>query len=259
MSEVGDALEDDLPQQVALNTVTPPHTDAGLHFEEDCDFNTTFPTSKRKRRRRKLKNFKAGFEDECSVKKSEPFVAIHQPFHRIVFDEDGNASDVVLRPQHEYQINRKHQKRLATSSYKWSSCVERNADIIGVVSTESKTYTLPSDFTCAVEKPEAKNLEVRIHHFSNDYEAVVNYWYTTLEWLDRAAMGDIDHETSEGKSEEEELGDEESYSNQVKHNELSEETLEDDVKVNDPSTGNDMKNNALENREDAEDNGTIMK
>ncbi|KAL5964173.1 hypothetical protein TSMEX_008118 [Taenia solium] len=256
MGQDEDALEGDpLQPEVALNTAIPP-ADAGLHPEEDCNINRTLSAPKRKRRRRNWRRSEPDFEEDCDEKEDEPFVAIHQPFHRIVFDEDGNASDVVLRSQCEYQVNRKHQKRLATSSYKWSSDAQANANTVSVVQTESKT----ADLLAAVGHPEVKNLEVRIHRFPNDYETVVNYWYTTLEWLDRAAMGDIDQEVNEDEDgAKEELGDAESHSDKVDNDEYNEKTLEDSVKIEYSSPDNDVKTNAVVNQEDTRsDNTTIV-
>ncbi|KAL5106362.1 hypothetical protein TcWFU_008108 [Taenia crassiceps] len=249
MSQTEAALEDDTPQQeVVLNTAAPPPEDAEPQPEDECDISTTLSAPKRKRRRRKWGNTEPDFENGCSVRKDEPFMLIHQPFHRIVFDEDGNASDVVLRPQCEYQVNRKHQKRLATSSYKWSSSVQANANIVSVVSTEPKTANLPS----AVGHPEVKNLEVRIHRFPNDYETVVNYWYTTLEWLDRATMEDINQEANEDEEgAKEEFGDEESHSDKTIKDEYDEKTLENIVKVEYSLPDDAVNTNAVVNREEA--------
>ncbi|EUB62383.1 glutamate receptor AMPA [Echinococcus granulosus] len=169
MSQAEDALEKDPPQREAsLNNATSPPTDAELHPEEVHDLtNTATSAPKRKRHRRKWRSSEPDFEETCNAKEDEPFVAIHQPFHRIVFDEDGNASDVVLRPQCE--VNRKHQKRLATSSYRWSSSIQSEDNTISAVPKEPKTSSLLPAVKCAVDHPEVKNLEVRVHHFPVNY------------------------------------------------------------------------------------------
>ncbi|BHF74861.1 hypothetical protein SprV_0501794900 [Sparganum proliferum] len=114
-------------------------------------------------------------------------VPLRQPFQRIIFDEDGQACEVLLRTG--LQVNRRQQKRLATSNYKWSDAAEfaSAATVLPVVAGQKRSRPEHLGRTSAVEAAAPKNLEVRVHRFPNDYSTVVNYWYTTLEWLDKNA------------------------------------------------------------------------
>uniref|UniRef100_A0A5K3EMB8 Enhancer of polycomb-like protein n=1 Tax=Mesocestoides corti TaxID=53468 RepID=A0A5K3EMB8_MESCO len=53
--------------------------------------------SKRKRHRRGRRKVNMEIKNEDVEEYVEPFEAVHRPFHRVVFDDDGNACEVVLR------------------------------------------------------------------------------------------------------------------------------------------------------------------
>lgn len=121
---------------------------------------------KRRKRNRKPRNVDKPTEavDERKEEKADISVtpAVHRPFQRIVFNDDGNVCEVVSRSKTS-QINRRHQKRLATSSYDWSSAntIQPKADI-----SEGSLLAI-SEVARALAQPVkvAKNLEVRIHAF----------------------------------------------------------------------------------------------
>nr|VZI02009.1 unnamed protein product [Spirometra erinaceieuropaei] len=96
---------------------------------------------------------------------------------------------LLLRTGLQAQVNRRQQKRLATSNYKWSDATELASatTVLPVVAGQKRSHPEHLGRTSGVAAATPKNLEVRVHRFPNDYSTVVNYWYTTLEWLDKNA------------------------------------------------------------------------
>ncbi|VDD80066.1 unnamed protein product [Mesocestoides corti] len=139
--------------------------------------------SKRKRHRRGRRKVNMEIKNEDVEEYVEPFEAVHRPFHRVVFDDDGNACEVVLRSDNACKVNRRHQKRLATSSYKWN-IVQSDTG----ASVLAKKRKISDSLSHTTSQPEVRNLDVRIHSLPNDYETVFKYWYTTLAWMDKEAI-----------------------------------------------------------------------
>uniref|UniRef100_A0A0X3NVG2 Uncharacterized protein n=1 Tax=Schistocephalus solidus TaxID=70667 RepID=A0A0X3NVG2_SCHSO len=104
-----------------------------------------------------------GLEDEEMVADTP----LRQPFQRIIFDEDGQACEVLLRTGLQAQVNRRHQKRLGTSSYNWSDAAELTSATPTILSVVSGRKRPPSERPgrASTASAAAKNLEVRVHRF----------------------------------------------------------------------------------------------
>ncbi|KAL7058393.1 hypothetical protein AAHC03_017056 [Spirometra sp. Aus1] len=199
--------------EVSQDAVLSEEPDPTRETAEEVTENVSLDETPRKRRRRqhKKKNKKnqgiltaatpasqSSYAEEDEQATLEDYVEeepakglpLRQPFQRIIFDEDGQACEVLLRTGLQAQVNRRQQKRLATSNYKWSDAAELASatTVLPVVAGQKRSrpeHIGRGSAVAAVTAP--KNLEVRVHRFPNDYSTVVNYWYTTLEWLDKNA------------------------------------------------------------------------
>ncbi|KAM7539325.1 hypothetical protein Aperf_G00000052160 [Anoplocephala perfoliata] len=231
-----------VPQESAEGQVA--NVDDSLQIEAPLDVSATSAdagtivtsTSKRKRRRRKRKRLttdrqvqeEAVEKGECNVPEEKLLLGgFHSSFHGVVYDEEGNPKEITLKQDNLPQVNRKRQKRLGSCTFRWNSAAPKSATT--VIPAKRGRYDTASS-AATENKPKVKNLEVRIHRFENNYENVVKYWYTTLDWLDRAAMENEIQPTEENETEE--RGDDNSEEGKHDHNDGEVATSADELKPN---------------------------
>nr|CDS31054.1 glutamate receptor AMPA [Hymenolepis microstoma] len=146
------------------------------------------PRKRRKRKRKRFTSDSLEVTEEGDNTTSEIGLVqcgFHSAFHGVVYDVEGNPKEITFREDKTNQVNRKRQKRLGTCTFKISTEMEPKT-AIAIPAKQGRNSTTST--TSNRRKPKVKNLEVRIHKYENTYDNVVKYWYSTLDWIDKAAM-----------------------------------------------------------------------